>query len=818
MTSLGQMFEALFATGLLERCGGLLLMFVLHATVLLAAVWLAERLGALKHPGWAEFAWRTALFGAFFSVAIEAVPLLRSSMDGQGGAPVPTVATARDAQARILPTASTTDGVSTTPPTPSGMASADSRSADTTPEQTTAAPGVSASNNIAPNEIAPNKIRSNDSGRIGVIPGRATTLALPMAGDAMLAALLLWIIGCAVLALRVLGQARALVGLRRRLLREGAPTSMTLRREADALAREMRMPMPELRILPAIAGPMVMPGVVLLPPWADRLDASRQRAMLAHEFAHLRRRDPFWRPLQRLALVPLFFHPLAWHALRRLEALAEYLCDRAAAERGDGRALAECLAECLARSAGDPHGPRGAGWALAMAERGDGIVARVRSLLENAPMTLPTMSPRRRWIAIAVVLTALIALPGVMVVRKPGLVDRLFNDADLSVTIREDSGTSVVQSDMPPGEGQLRVAMDDDVVFKDDESDVLKMRRDAKFELRQARAGVEREIVISAAPDGTLQRIYRVDGKVRAYDAEARAWLASVIPEMHRLTGHAAGARTKRLLARGGVPLVLKEIGLIRHDFARAEYIAALLTQATLDDEQMTSVLATIRAMASDHETRRALTAVIKSRAPSVPLQRLLLEAAAGIESDYERAEWTVAAVRRLPVSDGNLPAWQALFKRYGSAYVRKRALQAMIGQGQPRAAALVLAMQAMQGMESDFERRSVLETAVTSGAPLPDAHYLAVVDMLNSDFEKREALHALIRSGAPDVERSRGVLRSARRISSDFEAGEVLQALAEVMPGDKALIEDYRAVTRAMGSDFERGEAEKALDRFYRG
>lgn len=803
MTPLGQTFETLLAAGLLERSGGLLLMFVLHATVLLAAVWLAERLGALKHPGWAEFAWRTALFAAFFSVAIEALPLLRSSMDGQGDAPVRTATTAHAAPvpARILPMASTTAGASTMPST-------DNRSAATTPLQTTVASDVMASDKIA----------SNDSGRIGGMPGRATTLALPLAGDAMLAALLLWMIGCAVLTLRVLGQARALLGLRRRLLREGAPTSMALRREADTLAHDMRMPLPELRILPAIPGPMVMPGVVLLPPWADRLDVSRQRAMLAHEFAHLRRRDPFWRPLQRLALVPLFFHPLAWHALRRLEALAEHLCDRAAAERGDGRALAECLAECLARSAGDPHGPRGAGWALAMAERGDGIVARVRTLLENAPMTLPTMSPRRRWIAIAVVLAALIALPGVMVVRKPGLFAGLLDDHTLSVTIRDGDETSVVRSDMPPGEGRLHVVMHEDVVFKDDESDVLKMGGDAKFELKQARAGVEREIVISAAPDGTLRRIYRVDGKAHAYDAEARTWLASVIPEMYRLTGHAAGARTRRLLARGGVPLVLKEIDLMHHDFARAEYIAALLTQATLDDTQMTRVLATIRTMASDYETRRALTAVIKGRTPSAPLQRLLLEAAAGIASDYERAEWTIVAAGRLPVSDVNLPAWQALFKRYGSDFERKRALQAMIGQGQPRAAALILAMQAMQGMESDFERRSVLETAAAGGTPLPDAHYLAVVDMLNSDFEKREALHALIRSGAPDVERSRGVLRSTRRISSDFEAGEVLEALAEVMPDDKALIEDYRAVTRAMGSDFERGEAEKALDRFYRG
>lgn len=52
-----------------------LVTLALHATVLLGAAWLLERAGALKHPGWAELAWRTALFGALLSATLEFVPL-----------------------------------------------------------------------------------------------------------------------------------------------------------------------------------------------------------------------------------------------------------------------------------------------------------------------------------------------------------------------------------------------------------------------------------------------------------------------------------------------------------------------------------------------------------------------------------------------------------------------------------------------------------------------------------------------------------------------------------------------------------------------
>ncbi len=58
----------------LATIAGLGLTFLVHATVLLLAVWAIERLGWLKEPAWAEWAWRVALFGAFVSVAVEAVP------------------------------------------------------------------------------------------------------------------------------------------------------------------------------------------------------------------------------------------------------------------------------------------------------------------------------------------------------------------------------------------------------------------------------------------------------------------------------------------------------------------------------------------------------------------------------------------------------------------------------------------------------------------------------------------------------------------------------------------------------------------------
>lgn len=768
----------------LASFAGLLLAFVLHATVLLAAVWAMERAGWLKHPGWAELAWRIALFGAFVSVAIEAVPF--DALRGSRASPVVV--------AEAIPTSS----VASSPLVSASLA----------------AEAVSIDAAVAP--VVP-RTTSN-----AVVPVNDATpgVALPLAADAMLFALLLWCLGSAVLLLRVSHQMRALLRMRRRVLRDGREASAETTSTLQTLAAEMSVTAPELRVLPALTSPMVLPGVVLLPRWAEGLDRMQLRAMLAHELAHLRRRDPLWRPLQRLALVPLFFHPLAWHALRRLETLAETLCDRTAAERSDGRALAECLAECLARSAqaADARRPipfdRGAALALAMAERGDGIVPRVRTLLENAPMTLSTIPLRWRWTAAALALFALIALPGVMVVARPGMIPGLLDRHDLSVTIRQNGQTHAIRSDLPVAGETLRVVIDGDVAFNDAESDVATLGSGAVFEIEQTQAGVSRSLRMTPGANAAV-RAYKVDGVARPFDADAGAWLATAIPRIYRMSGLDAEARAKRILARGGADALLAEIAQLHGDHVRAEYLGQFFAQGDPDDAQISKALTLMRAIRSDFEKRRAL-AIALSRPQIAPAhQTALLSIAADIDSDFERAEWLIDAAEKLPVDGANAAGWTRALNGLESDFERRRALTAVIEDGQPSAAALALALQTMRGMNSDFERRSLLEVAADADVPLPAADYLAAVDAMSSDFEKREALSALIRGGEPDTDRSRAILRSVRAMSSDFERGEVLDALAAKMPNDPALIEDYRAVTRAM-SDHERGQAEKALDRFF--
>jgi bla regulator protein blaR1 len=73
---------------------------------------------------------------------------------------------------------------------------------------------------------------------------------------------------------------------------------------------------------------------VILPDCFTEWPQPQLDAVLAHENAHVRRRDPLvlWLALLNRAL--FWFHPLAWWLERRITALAEEACDAAVIERG----------------------------------------------------------------------------------------------------------------------------------------------------------------------------------------------------------------------------------------------------------------------------------------------------------------------------------------------------------------------------------------------------------------------------------------------------------------------------------------------------
>jgi GWxTD domain-containing protein len=124
----------------------------------------------------------------------------------------------------------------------------------------------------------------------------------------------------------------------RRLVRAGAPIEPGVF-ESGAIS------------VPVTVGP-IRPAILLPPDWRG-WDAAKLEAVLAHEKAHVRRRDPARLALAHLYRSVCWFHPLAWWLYSHLADLAEAASDDAAlATTNDSLLYAETLLDFFGRTPG----------------------------------------------------------------------------------------------------------------------------------------------------------------------------------------------------------------------------------------------------------------------------------------------------------------------------------------------------------------------------------------------------------------------------------------------------------------------------------
>lgn len=779
---------------MIELLGVVLLALLLHSALFLAAAWLVERLGWVRQVTAREFLWRSAVVGggvsallqlalAFVSPALLPVQLSLSERtvvaDAQGEAAMP------DAAEQAAPLAGNTAPAS-------GAAVA-------------ARPFVPAVASTTPSAAQATAAAPSDDSLLAKADRVLAWLPrlLPLV-------LLAWLMGALWHGLRLLLSARAL----RRLQREAVLLDLPdWQQDAQHVAQQFEMVLPSLRVA-AIASPMATPGgLVLVPRWSLTLPQAQRRALLAHEFSHLRRRDPLWRLGLALWGGLLWPLPLSALARQRLDALAEFECDAAAARAlGDGRPLAECLAHCLEQRL-EPGFPA---FAAAMAAPRSPLLQRAEQLLEGDSMSTFSIPLRSRLLPLVAVVAAVLAVPVVVVpvsfAAEKLLIGKFAEDCDSPAgnctSIHSHNGNmSIIMS----GEGRKLEFTSVGNVQYGAEDTVESVAAGGKVVLQETVADVTRKVEYSGGDAGLKVR-YWLNGKEQALDADANAWIAKAVPQLLRESAVNVEQRVARLHQRGGARAVLGDVALIHSDYSRGRHLGELLTKHSLDAAELDLALTEVNKIGSDYERRQVLSATLKSQRLGAPQLAKVFESASGIGSDYERAELLVESADRVG-SDAQLrQAWLKAAHGIGSDYEHRRSLEALVEHNKGNDAALLEILELGGDIGSDYEHRHLLgEIAEKAGdvnklAP----HYAKATGRIGSDFERREALIALVRGGSLGRDGVMAVLEAASGIGSDFECREVLVELARNLPDDAAVRQKYLDVAGKL-SEFERSQAEKA-------
>lgn len=339
-----------------------LLTYAVHSTVLLGVAWLVLRLRR-PDPATAEVLWKVALVGGLVtaslqgaldlspagSVALERAPAATTFIDG--GAPI-------DPDALVTPRGG-------------APAALDATAGSTQPAATST-------------------------------PFRFPPVAVMMAGVWLVLALamVLWYASRRLILVGRLGDRRTVVDGQlpaqlAQLCREAAVTRRITLTSSTAISSPVALGRSEI----------CLPAAVEL-----ELDPDQQRAMLAHELAHLVRRDPEWLAFACLMERAFFFQPLNRLARSRMQQAAEYQADAWAASRCGGVPLARCLVKVAEWIQASPLGVPVAG----MAEERSQLASRVTRLLETSGFVSP--EPRRAvaFLSAGAVVAMVLFAPGVM--------------------------------------------------------------------------------------------------------------------------------------------------------------------------------------------------------------------------------------------------------------------------------------------------------------------------------------------------------------------------------------------------------------------
>jgi beta-lactamase regulating signal transducer with metallopeptidase domain len=187
-----------------------------------------------------------------------------------------------------------------------------------------------------------------------------------------------------------------------RLVRESLPVDRALCDELRGIAAaEARLP--RLRSNPhlatSVATGTIRPTILLPQRFVQNSTRIQRRAVLAHEWAHIRNGDLWLLALDRCLLPLLWAHPAYWWVRRRIRQDQEYLADAAAASLTGPVDYAAQLLVWARELVGVR--PVVASSAVGIWERPSGLALRIAAILNQGDRMAPGFSGRTRMAVIA---------------------------------------------------------------------------------------------------------------------------------------------------------------------------------------------------------------------------------------------------------------------------------------------------------------------------------------------------------------------------------------------------------------------------------
>jgi hypothetical protein len=321
--------------------------------------------------------------------------------------------------------------------------------------------------------------------------------------------------------------------------------------------------------------------------------------------------------------------------------------------------------------------------------------------------------------------------------------------------------------------------VDGTVEFNDAFTDVKSLSRGGSFKLDVTEGGVRHEIELQER-GGSLSRVYRVDGRERAFDNEGQTWFAQFLITLDRRTAVGVDSRLPVLLRQGGVSAVLKETSLMQSDYPRTKYYEKLLASRQLNDSERAQVLKQTAAMTkSDHYATVVLGEIAKSGFQNAEVRAAALSILDRMESDHYRSVAVANVIGEGRPTAADMDVLVRTVERIESDHYKLEVLRRIVnGPLQPQHRAALA--KAARTVDSDHYATEFLKALTADGNTVERQVFLDVIDTIESDHYRNESIQALLRtSGVTEADLLKVVAITAPMDDDHYKA-LALQSVAQ--------------------------------------
>ena len=397
----------------------------------------------------------------------------------------------------------------------------------------------------------------------------------------------------------------------------------------------------------------------------------------------------------------------------------------------------------------------------------------------------------------------------------------------------------------------LELRAEGEFKLRPDLSDIESISGDGWVRIEERIGRSTRRVEIRRADNGSLERIYWVNGDRTAFDADGRAWLARTLLSVERRTAFAADTRVPQLYRSGGLRAVLAEISAMTSAYPKSKYYGTLLDtgidldantlngivrQVTVDlassDYYLSDVLAKFGSqrsanettwrsfaeaagrMKSDYYRSQMLKKILTKGQLSSSTVGLLLRSASGMKSDYYLTELLKEVASRYAMNGETRQFYADALRSVESDHYRMELLKAMGSSDDWDARTSRYVLEAAGEIKSDYYKSESLKSLARANHVDSWPTFFSAASTIGSDYYRKETLRSALQHDPLTRDIVAGVLGVAPRFKSDSEMAELLQSVARSYKLDDGLRNAYERAVDSMSSDYYRGAALSALRR----